>query len=117
MRHNDYSYSFGCATEAAIEAIGGKWKGVLLYHLRQTKRFNELCKLLPMASSRMITKQLRELERDGIILRKIYAEVPPKVEYSLTEFGQTLEPILQELEKWGNIYLNKLEENRKNNET
>ena len=108
MKHKDYSCSFGCSIEAAIEAIGGKWKGIILYHLNTTKRFSELHKLIPSITQRMLTKQLRELERDGIVFRKVYAEVPPKVEYSLTEFGETLQPILKELEAWGNLYLEKL---------
>lgn len=112
MRHSDYNCSFACSVEAAIEAIGGKWKGIILYHLSSTKRFNELGKLMPAITQRMLTKQLRELENDGIVHRKVYAEVPPKVEYSLTEFGKTLQPILKELENWGNVYLDKLAKNR-----
>jgi len=112
MRHENYKCNFGCSVEAAIEAIGGKWKGVILYHLNHTKRFNELKKLMPSVTQRMLTKQLRELERDGIVLRKVYAEVPPKVEYSFTEFGETLQPILVALEQWGNTYLDKLEKIR-----
>lgn len=114
MKHDDYSCHFGCSIEAAIEVIGGKWKGIILYHLNSTKRFNELQKLMPKITQRMLTKQLRELERDGVILRKVYAEVPPKVEYSLTEFGRTLQPILKELEHWGNKYLQKIVEIRFN---
>ena len=114
MKHDDYSCNFGCSVEAAIEAIGGKWKGLILYHLSSTKRFNELQKLIPEVTQRMLTKQLRELERDGIVLRKVYAEVPPKVEYSLTNFGKTLQPILDELETWGNTYLEELAKNRFN---
>lgn len=114
MRHDDYSCSFGCSVEAAIEAIGGKWKGVILYHLStsEPKRFNELHRLMPKITQRMLTKQLRSLERDKIVFRKVYAEVPPRVEYGLTEFGKTLLPILAELEKWGNRYLEKLERYR-----
>lgn len=112
MRHDSYQCSFGCSVEAAIEAIGGKWKGVILYHLStddgQPKRFNELRRLIPSVTQRMLTKQLRELENDGIIHRHVYAEIPPKVEYSLTEFGHTLLPILKELETWGSRYLEKL---------
>ncbi len=112
MRHANYHCSFGCPVEAAIEAIGGKWKGVILYHLDSTKRFNELQRLMPSITQRMLTKQLRELEDDGIVHRTVYAEVPPRVEYNLTEFGDTLRPILAELEKWGNRYLEKLAHNR-----
>jgi len=110
MRHKSYRCSFGCHVEAAIEAIGGKWKGVILTHLAtNTQRFSELQKLMPAVTQRMLTKQLRELEDDGIVHRHVYAEVPPRVEYSLTEFGQTLQPILIELEDWGRQYLSKLE--------
>lgn len=113
MKHSHPQCQFRCSVEAAIEAIGGKWKGVVLYHLADgTKRFNELRRLIPSVTQRMLTKQLRELEQDGIILRQVYAEVPPKVEYSLTEFGQTLMPILKELEQWGNQYLLQLEQIR-----
>ena len=112
MKHKNYRCSFGCAVEAAIEAIGGKWKGVILYHLDTTKRFNELRRLMPAVTQRMLTRQLRELEKDGIVQRTVYAEVPPRVEYSLTEFGKTLQPIMAELEKWGSKYLEQLAQNR-----
>lgn len=116
MRHDKYNCNFGCPIEAAIEAIGGKWKGIILFHLSDgTKRFNEIRRLMPDVTQRMLTKQLRELENDTIINRHIYAEVPPKVEYSLTTFGKTLLPILNELEVWGNAYLNKLEDIRTSN--
>ncbi len=107
MTQREPSCVFHCAVEAAIEAIGGKWKGVILYHLESTKRFNELNRLLPKITQRMLTKQLRELERDGIVKRTVYAEVPPRVEYDLTDFGRTLQPVLSELEKWGMQYLQK----------
>lgn len=93
---------YGCAVEAALDVIGDKWKGVLLFHLLGgTKRFNELRRLIPSVTQRMITLQLRELEKDGIITRTVYPEIPPKVEYSLTELGQNLEPILFLLREWG----------------
>ncbi|MFI4955192.1 MAG: winged helix-turn-helix transcriptional regulator [Gammaproteobacteria bacterium] len=93
---------YGCPIEAALDVIGNKWKGVILYHLmKETKRFNELRHLIPNVSQRILTLQLRELEHDNIITRKIYAEVPPKVEYSLTELGQNLKNILAALEEWG----------------
>jgi len=116
MKHEDYSCSFGCAIEASIEAIGGKWKGVILYHLALgTKRFGELQKLMPAVTQTMLTRQLRELERDNIVQRVVYAEVPPKVEYSLTSFGRTLQPVLKALENWGGEYLDKLSEIRRQN--
>ena len=109
MRHEKYSCNFGCPVEAALEAIGGKWKGIILFHVQGgTKRFNELRRLIPDITQRMLTKQLRELETDQILIRKVYPEVPPKVEYSLTEFGETLSPILCALKKWGVEYIDKL---------
>jgi len=85
-----------------LKVIGGKWKPVILYHVMNgKKRFGELRRLMPDASQKMLTQQLRELERDGIIARQIYPEAPPKVEYALTQFGQTLRPVMRELCKWG----------------
>lgn len=99
---------YGCAIEAALDVIGNKWKGVILYHLLDgTKRFNELRRLIPSITPRMLTLQLRELEEDRIILRKVYPEVPPKVEYSLTELGQSLESILLSLREWGAYLMDK----------
>lgn len=91
-----------CGVEATLETIGGKWKGVILYHLCSgVKRYNELNRLLPKVTQRMLTRQLRELERDGLVHRKVYAQVPPKVEYSLTMKGQSLEAIIMALKVWG----------------
>lgn len=88
--------------EAALEVIGGKWKGIILYHLLDGEvRFSELKRQVGSVTQRMLTKQLRELENDGLISRKVYPVVPPKVEYSLTEKGQTLDPILIALRDWG----------------
>lgn len=93
---------YGCAVEAALDVIGNKWKGVVLFHLLEgTKRFNELRRLIPSVTQRMLTLQLRELEADNIIIRTVYPEVPPKVEYSLTELGKNLQPILIALREWG----------------
>jgi DNA-binding HxlR family transcriptional regulator len=114
MRHKRYDCDFGCPVEACVEVIGGKWKGVILFHLLGgTKRFNELMRLMPDVTQRMLTRQLRELEDDQIINRKIYAEVPPKVEYSLTDFGKTLEPVLRMIQGWGVEYLGKITQIRK----
>ena len=113
MRHQRYDCDFGCPVEATLEVIGGKWKGVLLFHLLGgSKRFNELRRLMPKVTQRMLTRQLRELEADQIIRRKVYPEVPPKVEYSLTEFGYTLEPALKMLQRWGMEYLGHITEIR-----
>ncbi|PCJ20398.1 MAG: transcriptional regulator [Candidatus Cloacimonadota bacterium] len=91
-----------CPVEIALGLIGGKWKGVILYHLIDgKKRFNELHKFMPIVTQRMLTKQLRELEADGLIHREVYKVVPPKVEYSLTEKGKPLEAIILALEQWG----------------
>jgi DNA-binding HxlR family transcriptional regulator len=85
-----------------MSVLGGVWKPVLVFHLLESKlRFNALCRLTPNATPRMITLQLRELEAHGVIRRIVYPEVPPKVEYELTEFGRTLEPILVSLRDWG----------------
>ncbi|HID45510.1 MAG TPA: transcriptional regulator [Chromatiaceae bacterium] len=106
---------FGCPVEATLDVIGGKWKCVILFHLLSgTKRFNELRRLMPEVTQRMLTRQLRELESDQIIERTVYPEVPPKVEYSLTDFGRTLEPILKMLQQWGFDYLEKISEIRRN---
>ncbi|MBY3300072.1 transcriptional regulator [Rhizobium laguerreae] len=92
----------GCAVEATISVIGGLWKPVILFHLLDGKlRFNAICRLTPAATPRMITLQLRELEADGVINRIIYPEIPPKVEYELTELGKSLEPVLVSMCNWG----------------
>ncbi len=96
-----------CPTETALDLIGGKWKGMILYYLcSDIRRFNELTRLIPGITQRMLTKQLRDLEAHGIVHRKVYPQVPPKVEYSLTKLGKTLKPVIRELEKWGQGYLN-----------
>ena len=102
--HNGKQYR--CFFELTLSLIGGKWKPVILYHLAQEKvmRFGELGRSLPEITQRMLTKQLRELEADGLVHREVYREVPPKVEYSLTELGHELIPIFLELRKWGMKY-------------
>ncbi len=108
-RHSDERCSFGCPVEAALEVLGGKWKGLILFHLRDnTRRFNELKRLMPNITQRMLTKQLRELEADKIVHRKIFQEIPPKVEYSLTKFGLTLTPVLVALQEWGVEYIEEI---------
>lgn len=98
--------SAGCPVELTLGIIGGKWKGMILYHLLEgTMRFNEIKRRIGDVTQRMLTKQLRELEANGIIYRHVYAEVPPKVEYSLTEKGETLRPILLALRDWGNEHM------------
>jgi DNA-binding HxlR family transcriptional regulator len=101
-----YDCAAGCPVEAALDLIDGKWKAVILYHLlNDTIRFNELRRRLSRITQRMLTRQLRELEANGLIHRKIYAEVPPRVEYSLTALGRSLEPVVRMLWTWGNDYL------------
>src|SRR5687768_13863516 len=86
---------YSCPVEATVDVIGGKWKSVIVYHLLDgTKRFNELKRLNKGITQRMLTLQLRELEASGIVHREIYRQIPPKVEYSLTEFGRSLEPLI-----------------------
>jgi DNA-binding HxlR family transcriptional regulator len=97
--HIDYE---NCPIEAALDLIGGKWKGVILHRLiENTRRFNELKRTIPRITQRMLTTQLRELERARLVHRKVYAEVPPRVEYSITAKGKTLRPVLNALLEWG----------------
>jgi len=100
-----YNWKTGCDVEATLSVIGGRWKPVLLCHLLSgRKRFGELRRLTPNATERMITLQLRELEADGVVARHVYAEGPPRVEYELTEFGQSLETILGLMQEWGSAF-------------
>ena len=96
------NYRQACSLEIALDIIGSKWKGMILYHLAGgVKRFNELRKFMPRASQRMITLQLRELEKFEVIIRTVYPEVPPKVEYQLSPLGLELVATLQSLSAWG----------------
>lgn len=98
---------YNCPVEATMSVIGGKWKCLIIHHLIDgTKRFNELRRLIPVITQRMLTSQLRELEADQIVNRKVYAVVPPKTEYSLTELGKTLEPVLWAMHDWGKSVIN-----------
>ena len=107
IRHKTLDCSPGCVVEASLALIGGKWKGVVLYHLfeEEVLRFNEIRRRLPGITQRMLTSQLRELEADGFLHRKVYPEVPPKVEYSLTELGRSLEPVIRALKDWGDSHI------------
>lgn len=94
-----------CPVNTTLAVMGGKWKPLILYYLNgNTRRFNELNRLIPAVTQRVLTMQLRELENDGIVLRKVYAQVPPKVEYSLTAFGETLMPVVAAMHAWGRAY-------------
>ncbi len=97
---------FNCPVEATIELIGGKYKSVILWHLiEEKKRFSELKKLVPKATEKMLTQQLRDLEANGLIIRTVYPVVPPKVEYELSELGKTIIPVLDKMCSWGTEYL------------
>jgi DNA-binding HxlR family transcriptional regulator len=103
--------SYQCAVEATVDVAGGKWKPIIIYHLLSgTRRFGELRKLIPAVTQRSLTLQLRELESSGVIERKVYAQVPPRVEYTLTEFGVTLGPVLEAMKLWGDSYIIKMRE-------
>lgn len=107
------NYQYGCSVEATLDVIGGKWKAVILYKLlRGPHRFSDIKRQLPAITQRMLTLQLRELEEDGIVHREIYKQIPPKVEYSLTDFGRTLEPILLSMLAWGDQYTNRIIERK-----
>lgn len=104
-RRHTGACSPGCAVEATLRLIDGKWKGVILYHLLEgTLRFNEIRRRLASVTQRMLTNQLREMEADGLITRTVYAEVPPKVEYSLTERGRSLDPVIRALKTWSDLH-------------
>lgn len=95
-----------CPVETTIDLLGSKWKLLILRELfKGTKRFGELSRGVPGISQKMLTQQLRQMEKDNLILRKVYAEVPPRVEYSLTEIGKSLSPILDAMHKWGAKYM------------
>ncbi|WEX78393.1 helix-turn-helix transcriptional regulator [Sinorhizobium numidicum] len=93
----------GCPVEATLNFIDGKWKGVILYHLmlERTLRFNELRRRVPSVTQRMLTKQLRELEEAGLLSRKVFPVVPPRVDYTLTPRGESLKPVIMALKAWG----------------
>ncbi|MED0771576.1 winged helix-turn-helix transcriptional regulator [Bacillus siamensis] len=99
---------YNISVEATLEVIGGKWKCVILCHLmRGKKRTSELKRLMPDITQKMLTQQLRELEADGVINRIVYNQVPPKVEYELSEYGHSLERILNALCDWGAMHISK----------
>ncbi len=94
-----------CNVSIAVDVIGGKWKSIVLFYLLDgTLRFNELRRKIPGVTQRMLTLQLRELEHDGLVQRTVHPVIPPHVDYSLTEFGRTLEPIILEMAEWGKRY-------------
>jgi len=101
---------YRCTVGVTLDIIGGKWKAVILWHLsHKTLRFSQLQRRLPGVTQKMLTQQLRELERDGMVHRQVYPEVPPRVEYSLTTEGMTLQPILSQMCQWGKDHQNRRE--------
>ncbi|WP_445487992.1 winged helix-turn-helix transcriptional regulator [Niallia sp. 03133] len=100
---------YNISVEATLEVIGGKWKCVILCHLTHgKKRTSELKRLMPNITQKMLTQQLRELEEDGVINRIIYQQIPPKVEYELSEYGKSLESILDSLCNWGKTHITRI---------
>ncbi len=105
-RYSRFDCTPGCSVEATISVLDGKWKGVILFMLLdRTMRFGEIRTHTPDISQRVLTTQLRELEADGLIVRKVYAQVPSKVEYSLSSLGRSLKPVLDALKVWGDANL------------
>ena len=98
---------YNCPMEMTLDLIGGKWKALILWHLAMdgTLRFGELRRLFPKVTQKMLTQQLRELEGDGLVNRDVHAVVPPRVDYSLTATGKSLEPILTALNRWGHDFV------------
>ena len=97
---------YRCPVELTISLIGGKWKAILLWELsKETIRFNEITRRFPEATRKMLCQQLREMEQDGLILRTKYAQIPPKVEYSLTDLGKSFMPVIFSMNQWGMNYV------------
>lgn len=101
-----------CPFEVLVNMINGKWKMIILWHLNKDnfKRFGELQRIAHDASSKVLSAQLRQLEKDGLICRKIYAEVPPRVEYYITDLGRSLWPVLMSMQEWSLNYLKSINE-------
>ena len=98
---------FNCPVEATLSLIGGKYKAIILYHIMDDKvlRFNQIQKYIPRATAKMLTQQLRELEKDGLIHRKVYPVVPPKTEYTMTDLGNTLHDVVYAMCDWGREHM------------
>jgi DNA-binding HxlR family transcriptional regulator len=104
-----YDCAPGCPVEATLDLIDGKWKGVILFHLLDdTLRFNALRRRLNGITQRMLIKQLRELEASGLVQRTVYAQVPPRVDYALTETGKSMQPVLLALHSWGTRWMEEI---------
>ena len=101
--YNNKEYT--CPLEMTLDLIDGKWKVLIMWQLSlSVRRFNEIRRIFPDITQKMLTQQLRDLEQNGLIIRTIYQQVPPKVEYSLTDFGRSLIPLLQQMNAWGSEY-------------
>lgn len=108
-RNNSVQKKYQVGVEAALEVMGGKWKPLIIYHLMTgCKRTSEFRRLIPGITQKMLTTQLRGLEKDEIVARKVYQEIPPKVEYELTSYGWGLKPALDLLCYWGEEHLEKV---------
>lgn len=102
--------TFTCGLDAAIAVMGGKWKGLILFALQDGPvRFGELKRAVPGISERVLIQQLREMETTGLLHREVYHQVPPKVEYSLTDFGHSLDAAMAALGEWGEEHLDRIE--------
>jgi DNA-binding HxlR family transcriptional regulator len=100
------SKTYYCTVEATLDVMGGKWKPLILYHLTdRTLRYNQLRRLIPNITQRMLTLHLKEMERDNLIVRMQSADVPPKVDYSMSEYGQSLKPVLSVMCSWGGEHI------------
>jgi DNA-binding HxlR family transcriptional regulator len=107
LKKKIYNYPFGCSVEATLSVIGGRWKPLIMSHLKENDclRFGELKRQIDGITERMLTNQLRELEADNVVSRTVYAEVPPRVEYALTDYGHSLDPILLSMRDWGSKHM------------
>jgi DNA-binding HxlR family transcriptional regulator len=113
MEMTGQSHNFHCPIEATLSVLGGKWTPLVLWHLRdETLRFGELRRKIPNITKKMLSQRLQELEEEGVVHREAYAEVPPRVEYSLTDFGETLRPVLESMCAWGATYIDHAAEPR-----
>ena len=101
-KHEEPCAAGYCPVESTLKVLGGKWKILILFHLDGSrKRFSELKRAIPGITEKMLAQQLKELEKDLVISRKVYPVVPPKVEYSITKYGKTLQPVIGAMCKWG----------------
>ena len=113
----DEKKEYRCTVALTLEVIGGKWKSLILWHLKnKTLRFSQLQRRLDKVTQKMLTQQLRDLERDGMVHRQVYAEVPPRVEYSLTDLGRSVIPLLDLMCQWGKDFDNRVEKKTSNDQ-